>query len=110
MDYKKLIETISKFIPHPQALEMNKWIDELRKENQDLRDEIQRLKGEIENLKAPSSAKPPQAATCPNCSTIGRPFYMSPVPKDFVELENATHECSRCKYKTRDARSLVDGH
>lgn len=109
MDYKKLVDTISKFIPHPQALEMNKWIDELRKENQVLRDEIQRLKGEIENLKAPSSARPLQAPTCPNCSTIGRPFYMSPIPKDFVELENATHECSRCKYKTRDAHNLVDG-
>lgn len=101
MDYKKLIETISKFMPHPQALEMNKWIDELRKENQDLRDEIHRLKCENENLKAPSLATSPQAPTCPNCSTTGRPFYMRPVPKDFVELENATHECSRCKYKKR---------
>lgn len=101
MDYKKLIEAISKFIPHPQALEMNKWIDELRKENQNLRCEIQRLKCEIENLKAPSSANSQQAPTCPNCSTTGRPFYMSPVPTDFVKIENATHECSRCKYKTR---------
>jgi hypothetical protein len=101
MDYKKLIETISKFIPHPQAIEMNKWIDELRKENQGLRDEIQRLKCENENLRAPSSETSPKAPTCPNCSTTGRPFYMSPVPTDFVEIENATHECSRCKYKTR---------
>jgi hypothetical protein len=101
MDYKKLVEIISKFIPHPQAIEMNKWIDELRKENQDLRDEIQRLKCEIENLKAPSSVTSSQAPTCPNCSTTGRPFYMSPILPDFVEIENATHECSRCRYKTR---------
>jgi hypothetical protein len=99
MDYKKLIETISKFIPHPQALEMNKWIDELRKENQDLRDEIHRIKCENENLKAPSSATSTQAPPCPNCSTTGRPFYMSPIPKEFVKFENVTHQCSRCNYK-----------
>lgn len=101
MDYKKLIETISSFIPRPQALEMNNWIDELRKENDSLRDEIKRLKDENENLKAPPSSRPTEAPTCPNCSTTGRSFYMSPVPKVLVEIENATHECSRSKYKTR---------
>ena len=108
MDYKKLIETICKFIPHPQALEMNKWIDNLRKENDSLRDDIKRLKAENENLKAPSSSTPTEAPTCPNCSTTGRPFYMSPVLKDFIEIENATHECSRCKFKTRLASSPAD--
>jgi TIR domain len=39
--------------------------------------------------------------SCPNCSTIVRPFFMSPIPNDFVEIENATHECSKCKFKTR---------
>ena len=108
MDYKKLIETISSIIPHPQALEMNKWIDELRKENENLRDEIKHLKDENENLKAPSSARPTQAPTCPNCSTTGRLVYMSPLPKDFVEHENATHECSHCQYKTRVVSSPAD--
>lgn len=46
-----------------------------------------------------------QSLTCPNCSTTSRPFYMSPIPRDFVEIENATHECSHCKYKTRSVNS-----
>jgi hypothetical protein len=41
------------------------------------------------------------ALLCPNCSKPNRPFYMSPIPPDFVELENATHECATCKYKER---------
>jgi len=101
MDYKKLIEAISKLIPHSQAIEMTKWIDDLRKDNEGLRDEIRRLNCQIEDLKAPSSATSPEGSTCPNCSTAGRPFYMSPVPTQFVAFENATHECSKCKYKTR---------
>jgi len=37
---------------------------------------------------------------CPNCSSPGRPFLMSPIPVDFQKLECATHECAKCKYKT----------
>lgn len=39
--------------------------------------------------------------TCPNCSTESRPFRLSPIPSDFIEIENATHECSKCNFKTR---------
>jgi hypothetical protein len=39
------------------------------------------------------------APTCPNCS-IDRPVFMSPIPEDFVEIENATHECPKCRLKT----------
>ncbi len=38
---------------------------------------------------------------CPNCSTSGKPHLMSPIPKDFISIENATHECPQCKYKTK---------
>jgi len=54
-----------------------------------------------DEAEAPSSAASPQGPTCPNCSTAGRPFYMAPIPREFVMFENATHECSKCKYKTR---------
>jgi hypothetical protein len=40
--------------------------------------------------------------TCPNCSVDSRTIFMSPIPEDFVEIENATHECPRCKLKTRN--------
>jgi len=39
--------------------------------------------------------------TCPNCSMVGRPFFLSPIPLDFQSLDNATHECTKCHWKTR---------
>ena len=42
----------------------------------------------------PSTGKP----FCPNCSSSRR-FYLSPIPPDFVRIENANWECSRCGYK-----------
>lgn len=39
--------------------------------------------------------------TCPNCSTSDRSIGLNPIPPDFIEIENATHECSRCGLKTR---------
>lgn len=36
---------------------------------------------------------------CPNCSSRGQLSYLSPIPKDFVALEGATHECTHCGYK-----------
>ena len=38
---------------------------------------------------------------CPNCSTEEKKFYMSPIPKEFIELENANYECSKCKFKAQ---------
>jgi hypothetical protein len=38
---------------------------------------------------------------CPNCSTPDKPFYMAPLPIDFIAIMNATHECSKCKYNTK---------
>jgi hypothetical protein len=56
-------------------------------------------------LKPPDSAKfvdnagPPGVPVCPNCSTRGRPVYMSPLLSDFIAIENATHECTQCHFK-----------
>lgn len=72
----------------------------LREERQELKDEIRSLERKIEELSAVATG-PSGVPTCPNCSTVGRPFYMRPVPTDFVEIMNATHECPKCKYNTR---------
>lgn len=53
----------------------------------------------IVELKTPIGIVPPNTAICPNCSTTGRPVIMSPIPTDFVEIENATHECTKCGFK-----------
>lgn len=68
--YSKIIETIFKYLPNPQAVELNKWIDELRKENDALRDEVRDLKGRIGELRAPTINNPVHAPSCPNCSTV----------------------------------------
>lgn len=99
MGYKEIINLISKYLPHPQALQLNQWIDELRKENQTLRDEISGLKERITELTAHPSSVSVNSPPCPNCSTAGRVFYTSPIPRDFVELEGATHECTKCGWK-----------
>jgi len=39
--------------------------------------------------------------TCPNCSSDIKKIYMSPIPSDFIDIENVTHECSKCGYKTK---------
>jgi len=38
---------------------------------------------------------------CPNCSTSTFKSYLSPIPKDFVEIEDANYECSKCHFKMR---------
>jgi len=75
--------------------------DELREENQNLKDEIHDLQRQIDELTSPGGSVPTDVPRCPNCSTSGKPFFMRSIPRDFVEIENATHECSQCQYKTR---------
>lgn len=98
-DYKIMIDWIGKYLPNPQSIQLNQWIDQLRKENLDLKDEITELKNKINDL----SLQPIQAnlntPSCPNCSTTERKQYLSPIPKDFIELENSTHECLKCGFK-----------
>ena len=36
---------------------------------------------------------------CPNCSTKRKPVYLSLLPRDFVEIEQASHECTACGFK-----------
>jgi hypothetical protein len=72
----------------------------LREERQDLRDNIRDLERQIAALSVTARDAPQGVPTCPNCSTIAKPFYMRPVPTDFVDIMNATHECPRCKYST----------
>ena len=70
----------------------------LREERLSLNERIQELEAEIEGLKSASAVGPNGVPTCPNCSTASKPFYMRPVPRDFVSIMNATHECSKCEY------------
>ena len=101
IDYRKIIEIVSKYLPHPQAVELNKWIDELRKENDKLRDEIKGLRKRIDELTAPKDNQPKGIPSCPNCSTAERSSFMSLIPVDFIEIENATHECTKCHFKIK---------
>jgi hypothetical protein len=101
MNYRQLVQTVSQYIPNPIAIELNKWVDELRKDNDTLREEIKAFKSRIVELEAPGSVSAESAPSCPNCSTSGRPYFMSPLPVDFLEIENATHECPKCGFKKR---------
>ena len=73
----------------------------LREEKIKLSDKIGRLERKIEELSEARGNGPSDVPICPNCSTTGRPIYMATVPRDFVEIMNATHECPKCKYNTR---------
>lgn len=73
----------------------------LREERQELREKIRNLEHRITELTAAPNKSTNSMPTCPNCSTVGRPFYMRPVPTEFVDILNATHECSKCKYNAR---------
>lgn len=74
---------------------------EMREERFAFKERIQKLEAEIDRLKSTSSTEPSDIPTCPNCSTSTKPFYMRPVPRDFVAILNATHECPKCKYNTK---------
>lgn len=54
--------------------------------------------GLLESLLSKISSNSP---SCPNCSTSIKKIYMSPIPTDFVQIENATHKCTKCGYKTK---------
>ncbi len=73
----------------------------LREERQELKEKIRSLEHKIEELSAVAIG-PSGVPACPNCSTVGRPFYMRPVPNDFIEIMDATHECPKCGYNTKN--------
>lgn len=74
---------------------------DLREERITLQNRVQELETEVQMLKSASPPGPTGAPTCPNCSTVSKPFYMSPIPSDFVNIENATHECPKCSHKVK---------
>ncbi|WP_321470924.1 hypothetical protein [Halarcobacter sp.] len=99
LDYKTMIDWVGKYLPNPQAIQLNQWIDQLRKENLDLKDEIIELKNKVNELNLQAVQPNTDIPSCPNCSTTKIKQYLSPIPKDFIEIENATHECSKCGFK-----------
>jgi len=101
LNYLKIVELVTKYFPHPQAVELNKWIDQLRKENENLSLEVKELKKQIEELSLPMDFQPEGVPKCPNCSTVSKPFFMSPLPKDFIEIQDATHECTKCAFSLK---------
>ena len=100
-DYKTMVAWAGKYLPNPQAIQLNKWIDQLRKENLDLRDKITELKSKVSELSSQPVQLNVDIPQCPSCSTIQRKQYLSPIPKDFIEIEDATHECTKCGFKQR---------
>ena len=70
----------------------------LREERLILKERIQELAAEVKGLKSASSIGPSDIPICPNCSSTTKPFYMKPVPRDFVSIMDATHECPKCEY------------
>lgn len=78
MDYDQAAALIKRYVPEPHASELCRWLSS--------------------TLQPARQQLPPN---CPNCSRSDRLYPMRPVPPDFVELENATHECARCGFKIR---------
>jgi len=74
---------------------------DLREERLTLKERNQELETEIQELMSVSASTPSGVPTCPNCSTMSKPFFMRPVANDLVHLLNATHECPKCKYNTK---------
>lgn len=73
----------------------------LREERLSLKEEVASLKLELQEAKFSVGHVIDGTPTCPNCSTVNKPFYMSVVPTEFVKIMNASHECSQCKYNTK---------
>lgn len=73
---------------------------ELREENQSLKKTVRNLKDENSALKDKTIDGPEGVPACPNCSTASKPFYMAPIPAEFRPIEDASHECPQCHYKS----------
>jgi predicted nuclease with TOPRIM domain len=74
---------------------------ELREERLALEERIHEWETTIHKLQSKPSSIMSDVPTCPNFSTTSKPFFMSPVPEDFINILNATHECPKCEYKTK---------
>lgn len=76
MDYEEALRLIRMHVPEPEAKRVCDWLGT-----------------------AVSSRVGASEPLCPNCSVPGKPFHLRPIPRDFVAMEGATHECSKCGYK-----------
>jgi len=99
LDYKTMIDWVGKYLPNPQSIQLNQWIDQLRKENLDLKNEIIELRNKVNELSLQPVQPNTDIPSCPNCSTTKIKQYLSPISKDFIKIENATHECLKCGFK-----------
>jgi len=68
---------------------------------EDLNGAVRQWKSEClsRQISPPPQAQVSSSPTCPNCSTVGQTFYLSPIPTEFREIEGADFECTRCKFK-----------
>lgn len=73
----------------------------LNEERNSLLQRIRDLEAEVVRLKSTTKMDRPSTPTCPNCSLPSDPVFMRPVPRDFVSIQNATHECPKCGYLQR---------
>jgi uncharacterized protein with PIN domain len=96
------LNTIQSLILNIQSkhAELHETNIQLLEERHSLKERIQELEAQLAEGAASPSTGPKGVPTCPNCSTKSKPFYMKPVPPDFVSILNATHECPKCKYNT----------
>ncbi len=72
----------------------------LREERLDLKERILELENQIKEFSNPIPA-PAGIPRCPNCSSMGKPFYMSPLGGQESRILGATHQCPKCKYRAR---------
>jgi len=70
----------------------------LREERLKFKEQIGDLEKKIEELSSPIE-RPSGVPACPNCSTLGKPFYMSPMGPQASWTLRAKLECTKCKYR-----------
>jgi len=60
---------------------------------------VQKTPNYVDVRKSIHPTKSSKTPVCPNCSTGIKSAYLSPIPRDFVELEGAEWECPQCQFK-----------
>lgn len=71
----------------------------LREERLGLKEEIVELKRQIQDLKSAASHDGlADRPVCPNCSTTGRPHYLSPMGPDFEQVMGSKFRCPQCNF------------
>jgi len=99
MDTSKIMDVLRNLLPNPMVVQLTQWIDQLRKENESLRKRVAELEQQLSSLGNQLVDDMAGIPPCPNCSNVGKRVYMSPIPREFISIEGATHECQQCHYK-----------